>query len=39
MRDKQRNPGARDISDLAEQVDLETQDVVCKVLQMALDKK
>ncbi|MBD9454347.1 hypothetical protein IB244_22870 [Rhizobium sp. RHZ02] len=39
MRDKQRNPGARDISDLAEQVDLETQDVVRKILQMALDKK
>ncbi|MBB3315516.1 integrase [Rhizobium sp. BK181] len=39
MRDKQRNPGARDIGDLAERVDLDTQDMVRKILQMALDKK
>lgn len=38
MRDKQRNPGARDIGKLAERVSLETQDVVRKILQMALDK-
>ncbi|QFY62008.1 site-specific integrase [Rhizobium grahamii] len=39
MRDKQRNPGARDISELVERVSLETQDVVRKILQLALDKK
>lgn len=38
MRDKQRNPGARDIGELAERVSLETQDVVRKILQMALDR-
>lgn len=39
MREKQRNPGARDIGELAAQVDFDTQDVVRNILQMALDKK
>ena len=39
MREKQRNPGARDIGELAEQVSLETQAVIRTILQMALEKK
>lgn len=38
MREKQKNPAARDIGELAERVSLETQDVVRKILQMALDR-
>ncbi len=39
MRDKQRNPGARDIGELAEQVSLDTQDIVRQILHMALNTK
>lgn len=39
MREKQCNPGARDIGELAKRVSIDTQDVVRKILQMALDKK
>ncbi|CAD7046871.1 site-specific integrase [Pseudorhizobium halotolerans] len=39
MREKQRNPGGRDIGELAEQVSLETQDVIRKILQMELKRK
>jgi len=39
MREKQRNPGAGDIGELAERVSVDTQDVVRRILQMALGKK
>jgi integrase len=39
MREKQQNPGARDIGELADLVDLETQDMVRRILHMALGKK
>ena len=38
MRDKQRNPAASDIAELVERASLDTQDVVRKILLMALDK-
>ncbi|MFL0694689.1 MAG: tyrosine-type recombinase/integrase [Agrobacterium tumefaciens] len=38
MREKQKNPAARDIGELAERVSLETQNVVRHILQMALEK-
>lgn len=39
MREKQRNPGARDIGELAQRVSLETQDIVRRILQKELNNK